>query len=127
MEDHDHQAVGHESSHIFRRMKFFKAVAVGFSGLSSLDGGSFRKQPGTIFVKIESGGQTPFTEMMCCFFFELPISFNSQRKPGEKCGWKTMHCFLVCTTFHVYHRFNSHDQQIPSRWLHFIPLTAVLF
>ena len=56
-------------------------------------------QPGTIFVKIESGVRTPFTEMMCCFFFELPISFNSQRKPGEKCGWKTMHCFFGLHNF----------------------------
>lgn len=32
----------------FRRMKFFKAVAVGFSGLSSLDGGDF---PGNNFCQ----------------------------------------------------------------------------
>ena len=49
----------------FRRMKFFKAVAVGFSGLSSLDAGIF---PEPFLSKLNLGGQTPFTEMMMCFF-----------------------------------------------------------
>lgn len=62
----------------FRRMKFFKAVAVGFSGLSSLDGGIF---PEPFLAKLNLGGQTPFTEMLMCFF--LSCQYHSIHSESE--------------------------------------------
>ena len=59
----------------FRRMKFFKAVAVGFSGLSSLDAGIF---PEPFLSKLNLGAKHLFYRNDDVFFFELPISFYSR-------------------------------------------------
>lgn len=56
--------------------------------------------PRTFFVKIESGGPNTFYRNVDVFFFELPISFNSQWKRRDIiCGWKTMRSFFGLHNF----------------------------